>query len=312
MKRPRIGVTGTGALGRHHVRILSQLEGAELIGIYDQNDDVAAAVAAEFGAPLFPSLDALAGEVEAMVVAVPTVHHEEVAGPLLEDGTHVLVEKPITPGLAGADRLLAATGDRVLAVGHVEFYNPAVQALLAFSSKARFLEVQRLSVFTQRSLDVDVVLDLMIHDIQILQALDGSRLREVHAVGVDVLSERIDIANARIELESGCVANLTASRVSAERVRELRLFATDAYYSLDYHGQTLKGFRLEHSARDGSRQIGGLTVDIEPHEPLQRELECFVSACRGEPSTYVTGEQGREALACALAVVAAASGKGGA
>ena len=302
----RIGVTGTGALGHHHVRILSELDGVEPVGLYDPDTDVAQRVAQEYGLTAFPSLEALAREVQAMVVAAPTIHHEEIAGPLLEGGVDVLVEKPITFDLAGADRLIASAAGRVLAVGHVEYYNPAVQALLERAAPPRFIEVQRLSVFTQRSLDIDVVLDLMIHDLQILRALDPSPVREVRAVGVDVLSDRIDIANARLEFESGCVANLTASRVSAERVRELRLFSGDAYYSLDYQAQSLKGVRLERSERDGSRQIGGLQVEIENQEPLRRELESFVAACRGEDVNYVSGVQGREALACALAVVAAA------
>ncbi|MEE2777972.1 MAG: Gfo/Idh/MocA family oxidoreductase [Acidobacteriota bacterium] len=304
----RIGVTGTGALGRHHVRILSELDGVELVGIHDADVEVARAVAGEFGATRFEATADLASEVEAMVVAVPTLHHEEVAGPLLEGGVHVMVEKPIADSVDSADRLLEAAGDRVVAVGHVEFYNPAVQALLARVESPRFLEIQRLSIFTQRSLDIDVVLDLMIHDIQILQALDQSCVTEVRSVGVDVLSERIDIANARIALASGCVANLTASRVSAQRVRELRIFSSDAYYSLDYQAQTLKGFRLEQSEADGSRQIGGMQVEIEQAEPLRRELEAFASACRAGGDRYVTGVDGRAALACALDVVSEALG----
>ncbi|MDX1383247.1 MAG: Gfo/Idh/MocA family oxidoreductase [Thermoanaerobaculia bacterium] len=305
MHRLRIGVTGTGALGRHHVRLLSDLDGAELVGICDADPEAARTVAEAHGAKVFATVEELAGEVEAMVVAVPTRDHEAVAGPLLEAGRHVLVEKPITFDVDGADRLIAAAGDRVLAVGHVEFYNPAVQALVKRAGRPRFLEIQRLSVFTRRSLDIDVVLDLMIHDIQILHALDASPVGEVRAVGVDVLSDRIDIANARIRLASGCVANLTASRVSASRVRELRLFSEDAYYSLDYQEQSLKGFRLEGEA--GARQISGLTVEVEKAEPLRRELEAFVAVCRGDEVPYVDGRSGRQALATALAFVAAAA-----
>lgn len=305
----RVGVIGTGALGRHHVRILRDLEGARLVGLFDTDPATARRIAEEHGAEAFARLDRLVDETEALVVAVPTVAHEEVAGPLLEEGRHVLVEKPITPSLAAADRLVAAAGpNTVLAVGHVEFYNPAVQALLDACSRARFVEVERLSVFTQRSLDIDVVLDLMIHDIQILQALDPSPIEEVRAAGIEVLSERIDIANARLELKSGCVANLTSSRVSAERVRRLRVFSRDAYYSLDYHEQSVRGFRLEEQegpAGEKRRAITGLEIPVERGEPLRRELAGFVAACRGEDVPLVTGELGRAALACALDIVTA-------
>jgi predicted dehydrogenase len=302
-------VVGVGALGRHHVRLLASIEGAALAGVYDVRSEVAERVAAEFGTRALPSLGALAAEAEAMVVAVPTVSHAEVGCRLLERGLHVLVEKPIAPDLAAADRLLQSAGDRVLAVGHVEFYNPAVQALAAARPTPRFVEIQRLSVFSLRSLDIDVILDLMIHDLQILHALDPTPVREVRAVGVAVLSERIDIANARVELESGCVANLTASRVSAERVRRLRLFSRDCYYSLDYQEQTLKGYRLEAAAE---RQIVALDLTVGRAEPLRRELEAFVAACRGEQVEYVDGASGRAALASALAIAEAAAGAAGA
>jgi predicted dehydrogenase len=188
-------------------------------------------------------------------------------------------------------------------VGHVEYFNPAVQALLAQRSSPRFVEVQRLGVFTPRSLDVDVVLDLMIHDIQILHALDVSALAEVRATGINVLSPRVDIANARLEFASGCVANLTASRVSAERVRRLRVFAPSRYYSLDYQAQEIKGFRLHQ--RDGERSIEAADVAVERAEPLRLELEAFVAACRGEATPLVDGRQGRRALETALQVGAA-------
>jgi predicted dehydrogenase len=241
-----------------------------------------------------------------MVVAVPTVDHAEVGCRLLERGLHVMVEKPIAPDLASADRLLRSAGDRVLAVGHVEFYNPAVQQLMTAQPRPRFVEVQRLSVFGLRSLDIDVILDLMIHDLQILHALDRSAVREVRAAGVAVLSDRIDIANARVELASGCVANLTASRVSAERVRRLRLFSRERYYSLDYQEQTLKGYRLE-SGDAGDRRIVALDLSVARDEPLRRELEAFVAACRGDRADYVDGAAGRAALETALAIAAAAA-----
>ncbi|MEO8504306.1 MAG: Gfo/Idh/MocA family oxidoreductase [Acidobacteriota bacterium] len=296
----RVGVIGTGALGRHHARILSQMPGADMVGIHDRNVATADAIAREHGVRSWPTLEALAENVDAAVVAVPTVAHAEIGCWLLERGIHVLVEKPIASSLAEADRLLAAARDRVLAVGHVEFFNPAVQALRSVGAP-RFLEVQRLAVFTPRSLDVDVVLDLMIHDIQILHALDPSPLREVRATGIAVLSERVDIANARLALESGCVANLTASRVSAERIRKLRAFLPNSYYSLDYQAQEIKGYRLADGA-GGKRQIFPDDLPVERAEPLRRELEGFLAACRGETAPLVSGAQGRQALATALEV----------
>jgi predicted dehydrogenase len=322
----RVGVVGVGALGRHHVRLLTGLDGVELAGIHDLRPEIAESVASEFGTRALPSLDALASLAEAMVVAVPTVSHAEVAGELLDRGLHVLVEKPITPDLESADRLIERAGDRVLAVGHVEFYNPAVQALLALEPRPRFIEVQRLSVFGSRSLDIDVILDLMIHDLQILHTLDPSPVREVRAAGVAVLSDRLDIANARVELESGCVANLTASRVSAERVRKLRLFSRERYFSLDYQEQTLKGYRLEDggavaSARGDApagqaggagRRIAALDLSVAREEPLRRELEAFAAACRRRAVAYVDGARGRAALRSALAIAGAVGPRGSA
>ncbi len=304
----RIGVIGTGALGRHHVRILAGLPGVELVGVVDASPAAAEAVAREHGTRVFAGSEALADQVEAAVVAVPTVDHAEVGEALLRRGLHVLVEKPIASSLAEADRLIAAAdaGGRVLAVGHVEFYNPAVQALVGVGLPPRYLEVQRLGVFSPRSLDVDVILDLMIHDLQILHALDPSPVAEVRATGIPVLSARIDIANARVALESGCVATLTASRVSAERVRKLRAFLPSRYYSLDYHAQEIRGYRLEAPEAGEERpRILPADLEVEKAEPLRRELEAFVAACRGEAGPLVDGVRGRQALATALAVVEA-------
>jgi predicted dehydrogenase len=239
----KVGVVGTGALGRHHVRILASLPDVELVGIVDSRTEVAQALAEEHGTVVLPSLEALADLADAAVVAVPTVSHVEIGCYLAGRGLHLLVEKPIAPSLAEADRLIEAAeaAGRILSVGHVEFHNPAVQALRGIGVPPRFVEIERLGVFSPRSLDVDVVLDLMIHDLQILHALDPSPVAEVRATGISVLSPKIDIANARIELASGCVANLTASRVSAERARKLRAFLPSRYYSLDYQAQEIKG-----------------------------------------------------------------------
>lgn len=298
-----VGVVGTGALGRHHVRLLAQLPGAELRGIYDLSREAAETVAAEHGARVFESWESLADEVEAMVVAVPTIEHGRLGGELLRRGKHVLVEKPIASSLAEARDLVAAAGDRVLAVGHVEFHNPAVEALLGLGEPPGFVEVERLSPFTRRSLDVDVVLDLMIHDLQILHCLDRSPLEEVRAVGISVLSDRIDLANARLEFASGCVANVSASRVSAAPSRQLRVFFPQSYYSLDYREQEIKGYRL--AGAEAERSVEPATVSVVRDEPLKRELEHFLAVCRGEDVRWVSGEEGLQALETAHRVLEA-------
>ncbi len=297
----RVGVVGTGALGRHHVRILGELPEADLVGVVDRRAEVARKLAAEHGTRVFASPAELAREVDAAIVAVPTVDHLAVAEPLLEAGVHVLVEKPIASTLDEADRLIELSGDRVLAVGHVEFYNPAVQALLEIGGAPGFVEVERLAAFTPRSLDVDVVLDLMIHDLQILHALDPSPLREVRATGIQVLTDRVDIANVRLELESRCVANLTASRVSAERARKLRVFLRRSYFSLDYQAQSLRGYELVDG--NGERTIQPVDRPVERAEPLKVELRHFLASCRGDEVPLVTGEAGRQALATATRIL---------
>lgn len=296
----RIGVVGTGALGRHHVRILSALESAELVGAFDLDAERARLICEEFGCRAFEDLDSLAAEIDAAVVAAPTKDHADVGCRLLELGVHVMVEKPITRTLEEADALIAAARDKVLAVGHVEFYNPAVQALLAIGLPPGFAEVHRMGEFSPRSLDIDVVRDLMIHDLQILQSLDPSPVKSLSAVGVNVLTDRDDIANARLEFESGLVANLTASRVSDQKVRKLRVIVPGIYLSLDYQQQEIKGYRLHKGA--GLRDLERLDVEIDKGEPLQRELSAFIDACNGKDVPLVTGRDGRNALAMALEV----------
>ncbi len=304
----RVGVVGTGALGGHHARILAAHPAADLAGVFDLRPETASRVASEHGTRAYADLDALAAAVEAVVVAVPTVAHREVGCRLLERGVHVVVEKPIAASRAEADDLLGAAGDRVLAVGHVEFYNPAVQALLGLGLPPGFVEVHRLASFKARSLDIDVILDLMIHDLQVLHALDPSPVSEIRATGINVLTERIDIANVRIALESGCIANLTASRVSDESVRKLRAFLPHSYYSLDYGAKEVRGYRLEEG---GERRILPHDLEVGEADALQRELEEFLRACRGEAALVVDGAAGRRALETALAVVAAIAGEPG-
>ncbi len=235
---------------------------------------------------------------------LPPLSHAEVGCQILARGRHLLVEKPIAPSLADADALLDAAGDRQLAVGHVEFFNPAIQTLLASDiGRPGFVEVHRLAVFSHRSLDIDVVLDLMIHDLQILHALDASAVVDLRATGVNVLSERADIANARIELASGCVANLTASRVSAERIRKLRIFAPPNYFSVDYHEQQINGVALDDSGPE--RRFVPSRLEVEPGDSLERELTAFIGSIRGEQVIQVDGRRGRRALETALAVAEA-------
>ncbi len=291
-------------MGRNHLRVLSRLDGAQLTGVHDRLAERATARAAEAGTRAFGQLDELAAEVDAVVLAIPTASHAEVGCRLLEHGCHLLVEKPIAASLADADALLTAAGDRRLAVGHVEYFNPAVQTLLhSLDSPPGFVEIHRLAAFTPRSLDIDVVLDLMIHDLQIVHALDPSEVREIRATGVKVLSDRADIANARLELESGCVANVTASRVSAERIRKLRVFAPPSYYSIDYQSQKVRGVALEGAGDE--RGFVPFVLPVEPAEPLERELAAFLAACRGEAAPIVDGRQARRALATALAIAEA-------
>ncbi len=287
-------------MGRHHVRILAALPEADLVGIYDQRPELAAALAAEHGTRSCDSLEELAEMADAVVLAVPTYAHAQIGCQLLEAGVHLLIEKPIASTLEEADRLLAAASGRVLAVGHVEFFNPAVQALLEVEEAPRYIEVQRLSPFTPRSLDVDVILDLMIHDLQLIHALDPSPIREIRATGIDVLTRRIDIVSVRLELDSGVVASINTSRVSAESVRKLRVFLKTRYLSVDYRKQEIQGFGLKKE--DGHRLIIPEQIEVRRSEPLRGELEAFVAACRGREVDYVTGEHGRRALETALRI----------
>jgi predicted dehydrogenase len=295
-----------GHLGRHHVRLASTLPGWRCVGAYDSDADRLEKVCTEFGAVPLRSLAELADSCEAAVVASPTVTHCEIVRTLLDAGRHVLVEKPIAATPAEADEMVAAAGRKsvVLGVGHVEYYNPAVQAVLARRPRPRYLDAQRLSPFTRRSLDIDVILDLMVHDLQLAQALNaGSPVVEVRAVGVPVLSPRVDLANVRLQFANGCVATLTASRVSGERVRKLRLFEPDCYHSIDYGEQSVSAYRLRRDAPEPT--IEPVTVEVEPGEPLAAEHLAFQRSCRGETGPFVDGRAGAAALAAAVSVTEA-------
>jgi predicted dehydrogenase len=321
----RVAVIGTGAFGRNHLRVYRELELAhpelvQLAALVEADANRRADLVAQYDIPAFASVDDLivatkagaphlASEmwVDAASVCVPTIHHATVAAPLLAAGIDVLIEKPFAATLAEADSLLALAQqhNRILAVGHLERFNPAVTATMAALNKPMFFEAHRLSVFTPRSLDVDVVLDLMIHDLDIVLALTGSTVKEVRAVGLAVLSPNVDIANVRLEFDSGCVANFTASRVSTEQVRKLRLFQPHQYLSLDFARQELLTIDVDPAAAQSSHPSAGLSMhktDLPRAEPLRLELEDFLQAVRHRTQPRVPAEAGRAALALALEI----------
>ena len=299
----RLGVVGVGHLGRHHARIASTLEGAELVAVVDTNAERAAAASTATGAPARAGFRDIIGEVDAVTIAVPTEQHRDVALPFLERGVAVLVEKPMARSLDEARELVDAArrSGATLAVGHTERYNPAVGAVLPLVTSPRFIEVHRLGAFPDRSLDIDVVFDLMIHDLDIILALVGSEVESIEAVGVPVLTPRYDIANARLRFAGGCIANVTASRISKERVRKIRFFQPDAYISIDYAAQEVEGWRLVR--HDGARPtIEGGPLPVQRDEPLRREIADFVRAVRTKSPPLVDGEAGRRALELATRI----------
>jgi predicted dehydrogenase len=299
----RVGVIGVGHLGKHHARLFGNLDGAQLVAVVDTDPERAAAAASATGARALADYRELFGQVDAVTVAVPTELHHAIALPFLERGISVLVEKPITRTLAEADALIAAAAasGATLATGQTERFNPAIAAVMPFVTTPRFIEVHRLGVFPDRSLDIDVVFDLMIHDLDIILALVKSDPTAIEAVGVPVLTDKFDIANARLRFATGCIANVTASRISKERVRKIRFFQPDAYVSIDYAEQEVEGYRLLR--RPGERpQIQGGKLPVAREEPLKRELLDFVGAVRDGRRPLVTGEDGRRALALAQAI----------
>jgi len=338
----RVAVAGTGAFGRNHLRVYRELEtaglGVALVAAVEPDAGRAAETAEKYAIPVFPSVGKLLMadlRIDAATVAVPTVHHHAVASVLLDAGLDVLVEKPLASKLSEADDLLklAAERKRILQPGHLERFNPAVLAVQPQLKRPMFFEGHRLSVFTPRALDVDVVLDLMIHDLDIVLTFANSPVREVRAVGLPILSPKVDIANVRVEFESGCVANFTASRVSTERVRKLRFFEPRQYVSIDYARQDLLVIRLDASVTpEIAAAIAGGRVDpammaklaaagvatgsssgpgpglsfvkppVTPGEPLRLEIESFLESVRTRREPHVTSRQGRDALALALEI----------
>ncbi len=301
----RIAVVGVGHLGQHHARIYAELPGVELVAVADTSDSRRREVGTRLRVPAVADYRTLLGKVDAVSVVVPTLAHHAVARAFLASGSDVLVEKPMCRTLPEAEELvaLARSGERILQVGHSERYNAAVQALVQQVQDPGFIEVHRIGPFPGRGTDVDVVLDLMIHDIDIVLTLVKSPVRTVSAVGVPVVSERADIANARLEFANGCVANLTASRVSGERLRKIRVFQRDTYFVLDYASQELCLFRQE--VRDGAvaERLTRIEVPVTRVEPLRQELVDFVTCSRTRRPPMVSGEAGRDAMAVATRII---------
>ena len=299
----RVGVVGVGALGQHHARVYADLPGATLAGLYDVDPARAAEVAARHGVPYFADVRELIARTDAISVAVPTVDHHRVTRELLEAGKDVLVEKPMTARLDEAEDLIRLAGEKgaILQVGHIERFNPAVEPLRKAALQPRFIEVHRLSPFSPRSLDVDVVLDLMIHDLDIVLCLDGSPAVQVDAVGVPVLTSKVDIANARLRFASGLIANLTASRVSAEKVRKFRVFSPKTYISLDFAARSAQVYRLIQG--ESGPEITSERTAAPDEEPLKRQLASFVAAVRDRSAPVVGGADGLRALTLAHTVL---------
>ena len=299
----RIAVIGVGHLGKHHARLLAGVEAARLIAVVDADPERASAAAGATGARALTDYRELFDHVDAVTVAAPTELHHQMALQFLERGISVLVEKPITRTLDEADALIAAAraSGATLATGQTERFNPAIATVMPFVTTPRFIEVHRLGVFPDRSLDIDVVFDLMIHDLDIILALVKSEPVSIEAVGVPVLTDKFDIANARLRFATGCIANVTASRISKERVRKIRFFQPDAYVSIDYAEQEVEGYRLLRRPNERP-QIQGGKLPVTREEPLKRELVDFVHAVRDQRRPLVTGEDGRRALALAQAI----------
>lgn len=299
----RVAVVGCGEFGRNHARVYKEMEGADLVGVFDSDAARAATFAAEFGARAFASLDELRGNVDAASVAVPTIAHGEVGCRLMDLGIDVLVEKPMAANLAEADALVesARRNSRILQVGHVERFNPAVLAVESILNRPLFFEVHRLGVFTPRSLDVDVIYDLMIHDLDILLALVGEPVTEVKAVGIPVLTDKVDIAHARLEFAGGAVANVTASRVSTERVRKVRFFQQHEYISLDYARRDALRVRVNRPGPEPD--FGFEKLDAPAVEPLRAELEAFLDSVRTRKQPKTDGVSGRASLELAVRVM---------
>ena len=296
--RIRAGIVGAGSIGKNHARIYAGLDGVEFSAVLDINPETSRAVSDQYGAKIASTLEEFVDLVDVATVATPTVHHYELGMFLLKRGKHLLIEKPITDTPEQAQNLVKLAQERslVLQVGHVERFNPVLSALEKRLTRPRFIEAHRLSPYPFRSVDIGVILDLMIHDLEIILHLVRSPVKSIDAVGVPVLSKGEDIANARFRFENGCVANITASRISPEKTRKIRVFQADAYLSLDYQNQTGEMDRL----------VGGKiireSVEINKEEPLKRELQSFVDCSRTGVRPIVSGSEAAAALALAIEI----------
>jgi predicted dehydrogenase len=299
MDQVRVGIIGVGYLGTQHARILSYLEEADLKGVADVDFKKAVEIGNRHGVAYYQNYEEMMDEVDAVIVATPTSEHFSISLNLLSNGKSVLVEKPITETVEQAERLVkqAASSGLVFQVGHLERFNPAVEAVETMIREPRFIEVQRLGSFSARSLDIDVVLDLMIHDLDIIMSLIKDEVAVIRASGIHVLSEKVDIATARLEFKGGCVATLTASRVHQGKVRKLRIFEPTVYYSIDYIDQEVVVFPLDR------RQTNIKTLKIQKEEPLKKELRSFLDCIRLGKTSKVTGEEGLRALRLAHGVL---------
>lgn len=311
---PRVGVVGAGSLGFHHIRILRDLSGVQLSGFVETRRDRAQEVETELGVKAHPSLASLLEASDAVIVVVPTSAHFAVASAAIESGKHVFIEKPITTTLEEADALLGLAREKgvIVQIGHIERFNQAVRAALPYVNKPRFIDSERLAPFSPRGSDVAVVLDLMIHDIDLLLTLVGADAKEISAVGVPVLTSMLDIANARVTFTSGAVANITSSRISREKKRKIRIFQQSGYLSLDLASGSGEFFRLRSdidplsvraAPADITAFVDRIKLEAPAGEPLKLELESFVAALKGDGPVVVTGEEGRLALGVALRIV---------
>ncbi len=302
-KKIRIGVIGIGYLGKYHLEKYLGIEGVEVVGVCDTNHEIGKKVTEDHGIPHFLDYRGLIGMIDAASIVVPTVHHHRVAMDFLSEGIDVFVEKPITTNLIEAQALIDSAESRglILQVGHLERFNPAVLALEGTMREPMFIESHRLSPFPERSVDIDVILDLMIHDIDIILNIVKSPITHIDAVGVPIITNKVDIVNARINFESGCVANVTASRVSAEKMRKIRIFQSDAYISIDYATQKITVYKRVSDGNDRF-SIVKQDMDISPSDYLSDEIKSFVQSVRSRTSPPVTGRDGKRALEVAILI----------
>lgn len=304
MCKVRVAVVGAGDFGRNHARVYRELPGAELVGIVDANAERAAKIAQEFSTEVISDMESLAGRVDAASVVVPTVAHSHVGCRLLELGIDVIVEKPMAASQYEADDLIstAARGGRILQIGHLERFNPGIVAVMPVVNHPLYFEVHRLGVFTPRSLDIDVVYDVMIHDLDILLAIVNSPVIDIKSIGIPVLTDKVDIAHARLDFASGAVANVTASRVSTERVRKMRFFQQHEYISVDFARQDALRVRVVEPGPQPKFDFA--TLPAEKEEPLRAELRAFLESVRTRRAPLVDGLAGRRALELADQVMA--------